>query len=233
MKRTLLGIGLILLAGFLLFKEQLRLAQLPIWTVIWVAFLTFGAISQLAKHHFILGTVLAICSFAQLNDIFHWVNITSWLLMLVTILVGLGLTLIFKGTNPSRYGNSIFSYYNNQTSFENDKMVKHLNKGMSKVFGGFSRYINDNHFSNDSVDVLLGSATVYFDGAEIEGEQATYTVDAVFSYVTIYLPCHWRVEVVGDHVFSSVNQAPTAPETEKVLVIVADLVFSGIEIHYL
>lgn len=159
--------------------------------------MTFGAVSQLAKRHFILGTVLAICSFAQLNDIFHWVNITSWLLMLVTILFGLGLTLIFKGTNLSRYGNSAFSYYNNQTSFENNKMVKHLNKGMSKAFGSFSRYINDNHFSNDSVDVLFGSATVYFDGAEIEGEQATYTVDAVFSSVTIYLPRHWRVEVVG------------------------------------
>lgn len=38
MKRTLLGIGLILLAGFLLFKEQLGLAQLPIWTVVWIAF---------------------------------------------------------------------------------------------------------------------------------------------------------------------------------------------------
>ncbi|MDW7797695.1 hypothetical protein SCR05_09060 [Streptococcus canis] len=225
MKRTFLGIGLILLAALLVFKEQLGLYQLPIWTILWIAFLTIGAIIQFSKRHFILGTLLAIWSLAQLNDIFHWINISSGLLMVVTILVAMGLLLIFKGSSLSGYYNRTISRYSNQQEGKS--------QGFSKVFGSFNRYINDNHFSEDSIDVVFGSSTVYFNEAEIEGERACYQVDAIFSSVTVYVPSHWRVDVKGDHVFSSVNQAPNYPAAEKVLVLDADLIFSSLDIHYL
>ncbi|MGT2935639.1 hypothetical protein ACVR0P_07255 [Streptococcus castoreus] len=225
MKRTFLGIGLILLAAFLVFKEQLGLYQLPLWTILWIAFLSFGAISQLSKRHFILGAVLAIWSFAQMNDIFRWVNISSGLLMVVTVLVALGLTLIFKGSSISGYCGSIFSRQSNQQ--------EGVSQRSSKVFGSFNQYINDNHFSEDSIDVVFGSSTVYFNEAEIEGERAHYHVDAIFSSVTVYVPRHWRVDVKGDHVFSSVNQTPSFLEAEKILVLDADMIFSSIDINYL
>ncbi|WP_444811625.1 hypothetical protein [Streptococcus canis] len=225
MKRTFLGIGLILLAALLVFKEQLGLYQLPIWTILWIAFLTIGALIQLSKRHFILGTLLAIWSLAQLNDIFHWVNISSGLLMVVTVLVAMGLLLIFKGSSLSGCYSRTISRYSNQQEGKS--------QGFSKVFGSFNRYINDNHFSEDSIDVVFGSSTVYFNEAEIEGERACYHVDAIFSSVTVYVPRHWRVDVKGDHVFSSVNQAPNYPAAEKVLVLDADLILSSLDIHYL
>ena len=101
MKRTFLGIGLILLAGFLLFQEQLGLAYIPVWTILWITFLGGCAIVCLLKRSWFAGLACLILALSQLNSIFHWYSISSWLLFLVAMLVIGGLQLIFKPKDKS------------------------------------------------------------------------------------------------------------------------------------
>ena len=100
MKRTFLGIGLILLAGFLLFQEQLGLAYIPVWTILWITFLGGCAIVCLLKRSWFAGLACLILALSQLNSIFHWYSISSWLLFLVAMLVIGGLQLKKNGRPP-------------------------------------------------------------------------------------------------------------------------------------
>lgn len=82
-------------------------------------------------------------------------------------------------------------------------------------------------------DVVFSSASIYFDNALINGDKATYSGDAVFSSVKLYVPESWRVEMVGDRVFSGINLQPSGHPSEKTLVVTGDFVFSSLTVIYI
>lgn len=216
MKRTFLGIGLILLAGFLLFQEQLGLAYIPVWTILWITFLGGCAIVCLLKRSWFAGLACLILALSQLNSIFHWYSISSWLLFLVAMLVIGGLKLIFK----PKYKSLI-----NWNKSERIRIEKKWTASEERTSGRI--------LSGESMDLIFGNSTVYFEENDMVGETATYEVNAIFSSVILYVPSTWKVAIKGDQVFSKVNQEPSHLDCEKTLVINADMVFSNLTIMYL
>ncbi|KXT77685.1 hypothetical protein [Streptococcus sp. DD13] len=81
--------------------------------------------------------------------------------------------------------------------------------------------------------MVFGSKCLYFDQAVMLGDQATYSGDAVFSTVKLYVPRQWAVDYVGDKILSSIKIVGAPTTSEKQLLVTGDLVFSSMEIHYI
>ncbi len=64
-------------------------------------------------------------------------------------------------------------------------------------------------------------------------DRATYSGDAVFSNVKLYVPRNWNVEFTGDRVFSNIKVYPNDTRTEKTLAVTGDFVFSQLEVIYI
>ena len=103
-------------------------------------------------------------------------------------------------------------------------------KGRDTAFGSSTRYIYEENFIHDSVDVAFGSSTIYFDQAVILGDKASFEINAAFSSLTLYLPANWQAIVKLDSALSTTNNYASEPG-EKILHITGDLAFSTLTIY--
>lgn len=98
------------------------------------------------------------------------------------------------------------------------------------AFGSSTRYIHEENFTYDSVEVAFGSSMVYFDQAVILGDKAEFHIDAAFSNITLYLPADWQAVVELDSAMSTTNNYASEPK-EKVLLVTGDMAFSTLNIY--
>lgn len=238
MKKTVLGIGLILFAGYVLFRDSLHLPSLdiPIWTLAIVAFFVVNAIQNLMRKDYIGTYVCSAIAFIFLERHYDWLTVGTGTLILAAVLAGIGFSMIFK---PKRHSfvtineKPIGDYVRDRVSESvGENADARFHSKSDTVFGNKTRYINGD-FVDVAGDVVFSSTTVYFDNAIILGDKATYSGDAVFSSVKLYVPSNWRVEVVGDQVLSGINVPPSVVTPEKILVVTGDFVFSSLTVVYI
>lgn len=230
MKKTLLGVGLLLAAVYLLFGHSLPLPDLGIsfWSLLFI--LGFGclAIQALLRRKWTEAYVFAIITFILLNNQFEWLEVGTGTIVLAAVLAGIGCNFLLTSKE-----NKIFI---KGKPFEFYLHGKHTSSGETAssdtVFGSATRYING-EIGDVSGDVVFASTMLYFDNAQLPTGYATYSGDAVFSSVKLYVPQDWRVEFTGDRVFSNVKMQPQSASSSKVLMITGDLVFSSLEIIYI
>jgi predicted membrane protein len=106
------------------------------------------------------------------------------------------------------------------------------------VFGGVERRITAQDFQFGGVNAVFGGVELDFHGAEIEGNEATIEVNAVFGGVEIRVPDNWRVEARNQTVFggytdttrSAVRGADGTAVPTKTLFITGSVVFGGVEV---
>lgn len=227
MKKTLIGLSFILVALLILGKDMLGLGGLPMWTICWT--LVFGAltIKNLLKRRWYKGSFCGIVTVALLNTIFNWVEISFWSLMLVIFLLLFGIRLLFK---PKRSW-LIYDRISDNPSVSSNVNTSAIDSDL--VFGSSTRYVSDDNLTNIGGDVVFSSTLIYFDQAVILGDTASYSGDAVFSSVQLFVPKNWNVELTGDRVFSTIKANPSSDKTDKTLVVSGDYVFSRLIVHYI
>lgn len=230
MKKTLLGVGLLLAAVYLLFGHSLPLPDLGIsfWSLLFI--LGFGclAIQALLRRKWGETYVFSIITFILLNNQFEWLEVGTGTIVLASVLAGLGgnLLLSSKQIAITIKGKPLHYYTKGKSSSTT------LSGDSDTVFGSATRYING-EIGDVSGDVVFASTMLYFDNAQLPTGYATYSGDVVFSSVKLYVPQDWRVEFIGDRVFSNVKMQPQSASSSKVLTITGDLVFSSLEIIYI
>jgi predicted membrane protein len=105
------------------------------------------------------------------------------------------------------------------------------------LFGGVERRVNVNNFRGGSITAIFGGVEVDFRSADIEGEEASIFVEAIFGGVEITVPERWIVIFQGQSVFAGYSDetrqplpdAPGAPP-RKTLVLHGRAVFGGITV---
>jgi predicted membrane protein len=105
------------------------------------------------------------------------------------------------------------------------------------LFGGVERRVNVNNFRGGSVTAIFGGVEVDFRSADMEGEEASIFVEAIFGGVEITVPERWIVIFQGQSVFAGYSdetrqplpEAPGAPP-RKTLVLHGRAVFGGISV---
>ncbi|HFI2473307.1 TPA: hypothetical protein ACGO11_001670 [Streptococcus suis] len=213
MKKNSLGIALLVLAGLVLFQDYLPAMDISLWKLVWLVGLGYFLIKAIIKKQLIFSFVLGTWLFIVLNNHFDWVDIDTWTLIVGAGLACAGLQLLFKPKRPDVTSTGVIG-----------------DKGRETAFGSSTRYIHDDNFLHDSVEVAFGSSTVYFDQAIILGDKADFHIDAAFSSVTLYLPTNWRAVVELDSAMSTTNNYATGMG-EKVLLVTGELAFSTLTIY--
>ncbi|HFR3475316.1 TPA: hypothetical protein ACHU97_001212 [Streptococcus suis] len=218
MKKYGLGIALLVLAGLVLVRDSLGLhLAMPFWTTVWFVLTFVTGFHRLVKLDWLASIFCFGLAFIAVNSVYDWVEFGTWNMVLSLVLLCLGLKLIFK-PKKRRPAHGV------GTGVIGDK-------GRDTAFGSSTRYIHDDNFLHDSVEVAFGSSTVYFDQAIILGDKAEFHIDAAFSSVTLYLPTNWRAVVELDSSMSAVNNYATGMG-EKMLHITGDMAFSTLNIYY-
>lgn len=234
MKKTLLGIGLILFAAYVLLRDSLALPSLeiPIWTLIFVIGFGFNAFQSLLRRDYMSAYICGVVAFIFLENHYDWLMVGTGTLILAAVLAGIGFSLVFKRERP-------FHFYRNAQTGEklfgwtrDSNMEKVSSSDSDTVFGSKTRYINGD-FVDVSGDTVFASTVIYFDNALILGDKGTYSGDAVFSSVKLYVPQDWSVEFVGDQVISNIKAQPSGMPAEKQLIVTGDFVFSSLEVIYI
>lgn len=214
MKKNGLGIALLVLAGLVLFQDYLPDMDISLWKLVWLVGLGYFLIKAIIKKQLIFSFVLGTWLFIALNNHFDWVDIDTWTLIVGAGLACAGLQLLFKPKKQQITSTGVIG-----------------DKGRETAFGSSTRYIHDDNFLHDSVEVAFGSSTVYFDQAIILGDKAEFHIDAAFASVDLYLPSNWLAVVELDSSMSAVNNYATGIG-EKMLHITGDMAFSTLNIYY-
>ncbi|HEM2741387.1 TPA: hypothetical protein U0594_001450 [Streptococcus suis] len=218
MKKYGLGIALLVLAGLVLFRDSLGLhLALPFWTTVWFVLTFVTGFHRLVKLDWLASIFCFGLAFIAVNSVYDWVKFGTWNMVLSLVLLCLGLKLIFKPRKRRLTHGAV-------TGVIGDK-------GRETAFGSSTRYIHDDNFLHDSVEVAFGSSTVYFDQAIILGDKAEFHIDAAFSSVDLFLPANWQAVVELDSSMSAVNNYATGMG-EKMLHITGDMAFSTLNIYY-
>ncbi|HEM4557472.1 TPA: hypothetical protein U1Z93_000428 [Streptococcus suis] len=218
MKKYGLGIALLVLAGLVLFRDSLGLhLALPFWTTVWFILTFVTGFHRLVKLDWLASIFCFGLAFIAVNSVSDWVKFGTWNMVLSLVLLCLGLKLIFKPRKRRLTHGAV-------TGVIGDK-------GRDTAFGSSTRYIHDDNFLHDSVEVVFGSSKVYFDQAIILGDKADFHIDAAFSSVDLYLPANWQAVVELDSSMSAVNNYATGMG-EKMLHITGDMAFSTLNIYY-
>ncbi|MGQ7479544.1 LiaF transmembrane domain-containing protein [Streptococcus suis] len=218
MKKYGLGIALLVLAGLVLVRDSLGLhLALPFWTTVWFVLTFVTGFHRLVKLDWLASIFCFGLAFIAVNSVYDWVKFGTWNMVLSLVLLCLGLKLIFKPRKRRLTHGAV-------TGVIGDK-------GRETAFGSSTRYIHDDNFLHDSVEVVFGSSKVYFDQAIILGDKADFHIDAAFSSVDLYLPANWQAVVELDSSMSAVNNYATGMG-EKMLHITGDMAFSTLNIYY-
>ncbi len=239
MKKTLLGIGLILFAAYVLLRDSLALPSLeiPIWTLIFVIGFGFNALQSLLRRDYMSAYICGVIAFIFLENHYDWLIVGTGTLILAAVLAGIGFSLVWK---PKRRSATIKIKEKSIGEHVRDRVFEQVGEKGSDyqksdsdtIFGSKTRYINGD-FVDVSGDTVFASTVIYFDNALILGDKGAYSGDAVFSSVKLYVPQDWSVEFVGDQVFSNIKAQPSGMPAEKQLIVTGDFVFSSLEVIYI
>ncbi|WP_449460985.1 LiaF transmembrane domain-containing protein [Streptococcus suis] len=217
MKRFMIGCLVIGLAVLVLLRDSLGLhLAMPFWTTVWFVLTFVTGFHRLVKLDWLASIFCFGLAFIAVNSVYDWVKFGTWNMVLSLVLLCLGLKLIFK-PKKRRLAHGVV------TGVIGDK-------GRDTAFGSSTRYIHEENFIHDSVDVAFGSSMVYFDQAVILGDKAEFHIDAAFSNIKLYLPADWRAVVELDSAMSTTNNYATGMG-EKMLHITGDMAFSTLTIY--
>ncbi|HEM6072166.1 LiaF transmembrane domain-containing protein [Streptococcus suis] len=217
MKRFMIGCLVIGLAVLVLLRDSLGLhLAMPFWTTVWFVLTFVTGLHRLVKLDWLASIFCFGLAFIAVNSVYDWVKFGTWNMVLSLVLLCLGLKLMLK-PKKRRLAHGVV------TGVIGDK-------GRDTVFGSSTRYIHEENFIHDSVDVAFGFSTVYFDQAVILGDQADFHIDAAFSNITLYLPADWQAVVELDSAMSTTNNYASEPK-EKVLLVTGDMAFSTLNIY--
>lgn len=255
MKRTAIGIGLILLAVAILFKDSLHLPEfgLPLWKLVLIVGFGINVIQSLLRRSYTSVYIGAAVIWMLLESHYHWLGIGLGTMFLVAILGGIGLGMIVKprpkvmiyhtsqddeGTLKDTIEGTIKDTIKDTIEGEFEQVGGESRKRSATsandtVFGSATRYINDGYFTEVGGDVVFSNVSINFSNARMAGQRAIFSGDGAFSTVKLYVPADWGVEFSGDRVFSSVSNLRPARHSGKTLEITGYYVFSRLEIIYI
>lgn len=220
MRKTLFGVGLLVLAGWILLQGNFGIPSIRFnfWPLLVVLVFAYFALENFWRGNLSGGVILAIISLIVANSSYHFLPISSGTIFLAGILASIGIGLIFK---PKR----IWGIYHGQ----NARRV--INGDIN--FGSGTRYIHSDDFTYETLDCAFGNATIYFDNATIKGNSATFDIDVSFGNATLYVPSNWRVELDVDNAFGTVTNPRNINEKDKTLYVKGDVSFGRLGIIYI
>ena len=222
MKKKAFGIVLLVLAALVLLQGNFGIPSLggQIWPLIGIGFFAYQSVGALLRRHFTSASVTALVALLIANHFYDILPIPNQSLFWASVLIVLGVSML---THTNRTWNGKKWWYDGEKTILTDKEV---------AFGTGTFYKQDQELVEDQVEVGFGNAKIYYDNAEMLGDNATLKIEVGFGNAVIYVPQHWGVDLKVE-TFCGVAKAdtPLAP-TSKTLIIRGDVAFGKLGIVY-
>lgn len=229
-ERLFWGILFILGGIFLIVSKLGFLSDINAFSLLVSVFLVAIIIKSIMKLNF-AGILFPLAFLGIIyDDVLGITSITPWTLLFAALLGTIGLSMIFH-----KYTSGFHKKYSMKfDEYEKIDIEDESHVRQETNFGSSIKYVNSNKFVQADLECNFGAMKVYFDNAVMEGESAIVNLEASFSGVEIYVPRSWRVEERTDVAFGGIDYKNRNDSvTEKTLILVGDISFSGVEIIYI
>ena len=224
MKKTsnLLWGTLFIIIGLIFGLNALEITNINIffdgwWTLFIIVPCFIGLFNEKEKTGNIIGLIIGICLLLASNNIIRFEII--WKLMFPSILVIIGLSLIFKDTINSKV----------------KKEIKKLNKTNDKeyyaTFGAQTLNYDKEEFKGCDMNAVFGGITCELQESIIK-DSAVINATSIFGIITIKVPKDVKVKITSTPIFGGVSDEREEKnnDSKKILYINATCLFGGVEI---
>lgn len=152
-----------------------------------------------------------------------YLDISPWILALVTILLGIGLDLLFPKKKKVVYQSN-----NANIGMDMNRLY------VESKSGSLVKYIDADDFTTADINVSCSSIKLYFDKSVINPRGAVVNFDTTFSKVELYLPRTWHVVENLENTLSTYSVVGNDKNTsdENVLTLQGKVKFANIKVIY-
>lgn len=160
--------------------------------------------------------------------------LTPWPILGVALFLSIGLSFIFPQHHFKRWENHFRENdFSEEWVAENVEESEVINMGTK--FSGSVKYINTDNLKNVNIHCSFGGMKVYFDHANIQGEEANIRVDVNFGGLELFIPKEWNVIYNTDNAFGGIEEKNRSQITEnsKKIRLTGKVNFAGITIIYI
>lgn len=217
--------GLVLIAiGVIIGGKSLGLFDLNIffngwWTLFIIVPSFVGIITDKEKVGHIIFFIVGVVLLLACREIVSFENI--WKLLLPTILIIVGGSIIFKNTFNKEINNNIKEL--------NEKI--NSNDGYAATFSGQDVKFDGEEFNGTNLNAVFGGVKLDLRKAIIKND-VIINASAIFGGIDIYVPDGYKVKVKSNSIFGGVsdNKKYTTDENAHTIYINATCMFGGVEI---
>lgn len=224
MKRIGLGILLMLLAVLVLLQGYFINLQVSWLMMVSCLFLLWLSIRSLMKQSWIAGFFWAGLTGIVVNHQYHFLDISTTVLVTALFLLSAGLRMILPSTKE-RISHA------QKIKAASGGMVSEDGKQIEVNFGSSDKYITE-PFDFLETEVNFGTLNLYLGQTEQIGKEVQLKVEVNFASMTIYVPKNWHVTVTADNVFSSISNTQEQEIIDARLMVTGEVNFSSLTIEY-
>lgn len=221
-KNILWGIILVII-GVIIGLNTIGITDIDIffdgwWTLIIIVPCFIGLFTNKDKTGNIIGLLVGVILLLGMQNIIDFNLI--WKLLLPSIIVIIGLSLIFKNTFNNKINNEI-KKLNNKNTKDNEYCA---------TFSGQRIDFPNEEFKGATLNSVFGSITCDLRGAKIK-EDVVINASSVFGGIDIIAPDDVNIKIKSNSIFGGVNNKKKNNEDKKYTIYVnASCLFGGVDI---
>lgn len=222
MKNILWGIILVII-GVIIGLNTIGITDIDIffdgwWTLFIIVPCFIGLFTNKDKTGNIIGLLVGVILLLGMQNIIDFNLI--WKLLLPSIIVIIGLSLIFKNTFNSKINNEIKKLNNKNTK----------NNEYCATFSGQRIDFPNEEFKGATLNSVFGSITCDLREAKIK-EDVVINASSVFGGIDIIVPDDVNIKIKSNSIFGGVNNKKKNNEDKKYTIYVnASCLFGGVDI---
>ena len=221
-KNILWGIILVII-GVIIGLNTIGITDIDIffdgwWTLVIIVPCFIGLFTNKDKTGNIIGLLVGVIPLLGMQNIIDFNLI--WKLLLPSIIVIIGLSLIFKNTFNSKINNEIKKLNNKNTK----------NNEYCATFSGQRIDFPNEEFKGATLNSVFGSITCDLREAKIK-EDVVINASSVFGGIDIIVPDDVNIKIKSNSIFGGVNNKKKNNEDKKYTIYVnASCLFGGVDI---
>ena len=215
--------GILVIIGVIIGLNTIGITDIDIffdgwWTLVIIVPCFIGLFTNKDKTGNIIGLLVGVILLLGMQNIIDFNLI--WKLLLPSIIVIIGLSLIFKNTFNSKINNEI-KKLNNKNTKDNEYCA---------TFSGQRIDFPNEEFKGATLNSVFGSITCDLREAKIK-EDVVINASSVFGGIDIIVPDDVNIKIKSNSIFGGVNNKKKNNEDKKYTIYVnASCLFGGVDI---
>lgn len=158
--------------------------------------------------------------------------LTPWTVIIASILLSIGLSVIFK---PKSFGHHGYVHHHHNHNHP-EEVIGHVdddNVNCTVSFSSRSQYLHSDHLQKARLSCSFGSLKVFFDNTQLDVDGAELYVNCSFGTIELYIPKEWNIIYdVGTSVASIDEKNHHDPSNGPMVKVSGDVSFGSISVTY-